>query len=118
MAVLEQGQSGGGRLTLDQLIALNDEIAALARSGMPLERGLIEVGRDVSGRMGRVASAIGTRMSQGESLAGALESERENIPRLYRAVVDAGIKAGRLPVALEGLAGYARSYAESRRMIG
>lgn len=118
MAVLGQGENDSGRLSLDQLIALNDEIAALARSGMPLERGLIEVGRDVSGRTGRVAASLGTRLSEGQSLEAALDAEGENIPKLYRAVVRAGVKAGRLTVALEGLAGYARSYAESRRMIG
>jgi general secretion pathway protein F len=118
MPELVQGASGPGRLSLDQLIALNDEIAALARSGLPLERGLIEVGGDVRGRLGQIASSLGRRMSQGESLSDALRSEGDDIPPLYRAVVDAGLRAGRLPAALEGLATYARSYAESRRVLG
>jgi general secretion pathway protein F len=57
-------------------------------------------------------------MSQGESLSQALEAEGDRIPRLYRSVVEAGIRGGRLSVALEGLAGYARGYAESRRVVG
>ena len=43
----------GGPVTLDQLIALNDEMAALVRAGVPLERGLIEAGRDLRLALGR-----------------------------------------------------------------
>ena len=35
------------QVTLDQLIALNDEIAALARAGVPLDQGLLHLGRDL-----------------------------------------------------------------------
>jgi general secretion pathway protein F len=57
-------------------------------------------------------------MSRGEGLAQALEAEREQIPSVYRAVVEAGLRAGRLPAALEGLAGFLRGFAETRRAIG
>jgi len=103
---------------LDDLIALNDEIAALARVGLPLERGLVQLGRDLPGELGRITAALGERMSRGESLPQALDAEGERIPKLYRAVVATGVRAGRLPVALEAVANYARSYAESRRAIG
>jgi general secretion pathway protein F len=112
---------GGGtdRLSLDELIALNDEIAGLVRAGVPLERGLVGVGRDVRGRLGRVAEAIGSRMErEGCSLGEAIDAEAIGLPGLYRAVVNAGIRAGRLPAALEGLATFARSLAELRRTIG
>ncbi len=118
MVGADEGGIARRRFSLDQLIALNDEIAALSRSGLPLERGLLELGRDVSGRLGAIATALGTRLSQGESLTDALAAEGRSIPPLYAAVVEAGVRAGRLPAALEGLAGYARRYAESRRLIG
>lgn len=107
-----------GPIGVEQLIALNDEIAALARAGLPLERGLREMGRDLPGGLGRTTALLGERMSRGESLSDALAAEGPRIPKLYRAVVEAGVRAGRLPVALEGMANYARSYAESRRTIG
>ena len=103
---------------LDDLIALNDEIAALARAGMPLERGLSQVGEDLPGKLGAITTALGERLSRGESLADALAAEGSRFPRLYRAVVEAGVRAGRLPAALEGVANYARHYAEARRAIG
>lgn len=109
---------GPGRFSLDDLIALNDEIAALARAGMPLERGLLDLGRDVPGRLGAMTTALGERMSRGEGLAEAIGAQGDRLPPMYRAVVEAGIRSGRLPVALEGLAGVARRVAETRSVVG
>jgi type II secretory pathway component PulF len=118
MAGLAGGAPGAGRLSLDDLIALNDEIAALARAGLPLERGLLTVGGDLSGRRRGVMVALGERMTAGASLPEALEAERGQFPTVYRAVVEAGLRAGRLPAALESLATFARGYDEARRAIG
>ncbi|MDB5351527.1 MAG: type secretory pathway, component PulF [Planctomycetota bacterium] len=109
--------SGQG-LRIDDLIALNDEIAALARAGMPLERGLMGVGGDLPGRLGKIATELGKRMERGQSLPEALASEGAGVPATYRAVVEAGMRSGRLAEALQGLAGFARSYVELRRAIG
>src|SRR3954469_24336539 len=114
----EPGTAGGGAIGLEDLIALNDEIAALVRAGVPLERGLLDVGGDLRGRLRAIATALGERMSRGASLPQALEAEGERIPRVYRAVVEAGLRTGRLAVALEGLARFARGVAELRRVVG
>ncbi len=110
--------AGLGRVTVDQLIALNDEIAALTRAGVPLERGLLHLGSDVPGRLGRIANRLGEKLNAGESLSEALASAGEGMPRLYLAVVEAGLRSGRLPVALEGLSAYARGIREAKRSIG
>ncbi len=107
-----------GSITIDQLLALNEEIAALVRAGVPLERGLVVAGRDLRGRLGGIATALSRRLNSGETLPEALESERRSIPPLYRAVVEAGVRSGQLPIALEGLAKYVRGYAEARAAIG
>jgi type II secretory pathway component PulF len=116
----DKGEGGTvvGPVTVDHLIALNDEIVAMTRAGVPIEQGLLDLGADVPGRLGRVARALGERMSRGESLAVALASPAVGAPPVYRAVVEAGIRSGRLPVALEGLSAYARGYTEARRSIG
>jgi len=108
---------GRGSISLDDLVALNDEIVALTRAGMPLERGLILAGGDLPGRLRRLTTALGERMSRGESLPEAVAATPD-LPSLYRAVVEAGLRSGRLSVALEGLSTYARGYAEARRSIG
>lgn len=110
--------SSAGAVTLDQLIALSDEMAALVRAGVPLDRGLVAAGRDLRGRAGRLASRLGDRLERGEALGTALEADGETVPPFYRAVVEAGLRSGRLSKALEGLATYARSFAETRRAIG
>jgi general secretion pathway protein F len=110
--------SGRGAITLEHLVALNDEIAALVRTGLPLERGLHEVGGDLSGRLGATMTGLSERMSRGASLPEALAAEGPRLPRVYRAVVEAGLRAGRLPAALESLASFVRVYVDSRRTIG
>ena len=103
MSRAELGMEPPGSITIEQLIALNDEITALVRAGVPLERGLVVAGADIKGRLGQIAGALGNRMSRGENLVQALDGEKKTIPPLYRAVVEAGARSGRLPVALEGL---------------
>ena len=104
-------------VSLDQLIALNDEIAALVRAGVPLDRGLRSLGEDLPGRLGQIARQVAERLARGQSLTDALADPRLHVPRLYRAVIEAGIAAGRLPAALESLAGSLRRLAETRRSV-
>jgi general secretion pathway protein F len=112
------GETGSGAVSIDQFIALNDELAALVRAGFPLERGLRELGRDIPGALGDTVNVLATRLNHGETLPQALAAEQHRFPGVYRAVVQAGLKAGRLSAALEGLASFARSYADVRRSIG
>jgi len=117
LSTSESGDSGGPA-TLDQLIALNDEITALVRAGVPLELGLSRAGDDLRGRLGAIARGLGERMGRGERLPDALANSGQAIPELYRAVVEAGIRSGRLASALEGVAAVARGYADARRAVG
>jgi type II secretory pathway component PulF len=110
--------SAPSSITVEQLIALSDEMAALVRSGVPLDRGLVAAGRDLRGRVGRLAERVGGRLEQGDALAAALEADGAAVPEFYRAVVEAGLRSGRLAKALEGLAAYGRGFAETRRAIG
>lgn len=111
-------RGGVGQCSLDDLIALNDEIVALVRAGVPIERGLVGFGRDLKGRLGRLAEGVGRRMeTDGCSLADAVGAEAGGMPELYRAVIEAGTRAGRLTSALEGLTSFARGRADLRRSI-
>lgn len=105
------------KISLADLVALNDEIAALARAGVPLDLGLSSFGRDVPGRLGKVTQTISQRMQQGESLPQILSSADSGIPATYAAVVSAGIRAGRLPSALEGVAHALRRGLQLRRSL-
>ncbi|MFO0869003.1 MAG: type II secretion system F family protein [Pirellulales bacterium] len=102
------------RLTLEQFSALNDELAALARSGVPWELGLKELGRDLPGRLGTQLQAIGERLATGESLLDVLADERLGVPAGYRALLEAGLRSGNPGRALEDVAQTARSAHELR----
>lgn len=106
-------------LTLDQLAALSDEIAALARSGVPLDRGLRELAVDMPGQLGRLADELGYRLESGQPLDRAIADRVcASLPPAYRAVIVAGIRAGRLPTALEGISRTARLISQLRRTVG
>lgn len=106
-----------GAITLDELIALNDEIAALVRAGVPLESALAELGADMPGRLGKIATGIAERAGRGQSLSQVLCDGSVRFPPVYRAVVEAGLRAGRLPAALEALAASIRRVAETQRGV-
>lgn len=119
--MIEEGGIGARRassITIEQLFALNEEIRALVRAGVPLERGLLTAARDLRGRLGRITGALAARLNRGESLVQALDAEKQVLPPLYRAVVEAGARSGQMPVALEGLARYVRGYSEARATVG
>jgi len=104
-------------ISIEQLICMNEEIAALVRAGVPLELGLRNLGRDSAGALQEISHALATRMSTGDSLSDALRAEEQRLPGVYRRVVEAGLRAGRLPVALEAISNYARELVELRRKI-
>ena len=109
------GNSSG--LSLEQLVALNDEMSALVRAGVPLDRGLVDVSEEMPGRIGKLAAQIGQRLRRGESLPQILASDEQVFPPVWRAVVEAGLRSGRLTAALEGLSTTARRVAELRRAV-
>ncbi len=106
-----------GRIGLEQLIALNDEIAALVRVGVPLEQGLGLLGRDLPGRLGKIAAGVAAQLEQGRSLPDVLADPAWDVPPVYRAVVRAGLRSGRLSGALESVACSAGRLAEMRKHV-
>ena len=108
----------GGPVQLDQLIALNEEISALVRAGIPLELGLTGGGEGQSRALSRISNTIAGRMSRGQTLSEALAVDDTQFPRVYRTVVEAGIRSGRLPAALEAISRYATQLMDLRQKIG
>jgi general secretion pathway protein F len=104
-------------MTVDDLVALNEEIAALVRLGVPLDVGLAQLAQDMPGRAGKLAAMLAERLQRGESLPEILADESAGFPPVYRAVVEAGWRSGRLSAALESLSGPARRLAEARRLV-
>lgn len=104
-------------LNLQDLALLNQEIAALVRAGVPLEAGLVMAGQSGSGAQEVLMLRLAQQLREGQSFAEALQSVGGDLPKLYRAVVEAGARTGRLPDALESLATFAQQTLQLRRRI-
>ena len=115
---MSQTEHTGGRpIALSQLLALNDEMAALVRAGIPLDRGLAVMGHESPGKLGTLASGLADRLRSGENLTDIVQRDDRLFPPVWRSVVLAGIRAGQLAAALEGLSQTVRRAAEARRSI-
>ena len=86
----------------DDLIALTDEMAALVRAGVPLETGLAEMATELCGKQRNVANNVAAQLRAGKTLPQVLERSPETFPPIYTAVVEAGLRSGRLSSALRG----------------
>jgi len=104
-------------VTLEQLTALSDEIGALARAGVPLDRGLRELSQDMPGRLGKLSGDMSRQLEAGSSLAQVVGDLGSALPPAYRSVVEAGVRAGRLPMAMEGISQTARRIGQLRNSI-
>ena len=80
-------------LSLEQLAAPSEEIAALARAGVPLDRGLAELARDIPGRLGTVAREMSQRLSEGQIIEQVAIELGNALPPAYRSVLIAGVRA-------------------------
>lgn len=109
MASADLARSSTSRLA--EFAALNEELAGLVRAGLPLELGL-----GAGARYG-LAGRITDRLRQGRSLEEALREEGDEVPAAYRAVVEAGLKSGRLADAVETVSRTARAMLSLRRRL-
>jgi len=105
------------RVKLEDLLALNDEIAGLVRAGLPLDLGLRQASSSTLGGLSVLSQRIAERVAIGASLEQALKDEGDHIPAIYLAVVEAGLRSGRLAEALELVSALGRSLLELHRRV-
>lgn len=100
----------------DDLESLNNLLASLLKSGLPLESGLKAVASEWPGHAGCVLRQLTERLSQGESLESALTYFSDSLPVEYVSLVRAGQRTGRLGQILNDLARLARLREETRQV--
>ena len=105
-------------VSLEDLSAFNAELLALVQSGVSLERGLADLANASPDRLGDLARRLAGRMAEGETLPAALRQEGNAIPPIYGALVEAGVRSGRLTAALEGAAELAQEVRQVRQQVG
>ncbi|MCO6045030.1 type II secretion system F family protein [Aeoliella sp. ICT_H6.2] len=102
--------------TLDDLAALNAELAALAGARIPLEPELRRLANQLPPGAGALSLRLAQRIEQGNSLASALDAEGGNLPEVYHAVVEAGLASGDPTAALEEMTRSTRRLASLQRV--
>lgn len=91
-------------LNSEDLSTFNDQLAQLARAGLPVESGLQLLAKDMSrGRLRNAVQAVSNDLQRGLTLPQAIDAHRRAFPPLYANVVDAGIRANNLPAVLFNL---------------
>ncbi len=102
----------------NDLQALNDEIAGLARAGLPLDQGLEALSRDLGrGKLAQVTKNIANSLKSGKTLPQALDAESASLPPFYAALVASGIRTGRMAEVLATLTLHARTLSELRSTL-
>jgi type II secretory pathway component PulF len=102
----------------EDLIALNEEIAGMARAGLPLDQGLAALARDMGrGKLRNVTVAIAEDLRTGRTLPEALTRQGSNVPPYYADLVTAGVRTGRVGDVLATLTVYARTISGLRALV-
>jgi type II secretory pathway component PulF len=105
-------------MTAEDIAALNDQITAMARAGLPLDQGLQSLAKEMgSGELRSVTEALAADLRAGHPLPEALARQEGRLPPYYASLVTAGIKTGRLPEVLTTLSTYAQTIALTRGTI-
>ena len=102
----------------DDFIFFNEQLASLASTGMCLDAGLRQLGKDIqSPRLRRMLNEVAGDIERGRPLDQALEKHAKQMPSLYGRVVRAGVQSGQLPGTLLNLSHHLRLIAETRRLV-
>jgi type II secretory pathway component PulF len=105
-------------LSPDDLITLNEEIAGMARAGLPLDQGLAALAREMGrGRLQRVTAQLAADLQAGCPLPEALARQGGRVPPFYAGLVAAGIRTGRVSEVLGTMTIYARTLADLRAAL-
>src|SRR5207247_1261089 len=105
-------------MNADELIALNEQIAGMARAGLPLDQGLSSLAKEMGrGRLRRVTESIASDLRDGATLPEAVARRQKELPPYYANLITAGVRTGRLPEVLATLTTYARTVAVTRTIV-
>lgn len=99
-----------GKLTLDDLVLFNCQLAALVEAELPLSQGLRAIARDAATENFKaVVEQLTAEVERGKSFSQALAGRPEVFPQVYVNMVRAGEKSGDLAGVLEELTDYSES---------
>lgn len=111
-------ETGEDRMNEEELIALNEEIAGMARAGLPLDQGLAAMAHEMgSTGLKHVSLSLAEDLRKGHTLPEALARQENRVPPFYASLVAAGVRSGRIADVLATLTLYARTVSGVRAMV-
>ncbi len=102
----------------NEFLLFNQQLASIAKAGIPLEKGLRELANDVSSKsMRKLVNAIAEELEAGVSIEDAFEKRQKHFPPLYGRILKAGVETGRLSEMLTSLNRHLELANQTRRII-
>jgi len=89
------------KVTLDDFMAFNDQLAALAETGAPLNLGLGRSPSETAEALERINASVARRVSRGDTLEEAVEHHEPPLPAAYRSLIGLGLRSSNLPAGLD-----------------
>lgn len=109
---------GMGRLSAQQAAELAGQVAALAKSGLPLEPGLRALADELPrGRLAGVLREMAARLQAGASLDEVVCGQGSRLPAHVRGLLLAGVRSGRLAEVMEEFVDLHRAERELGRRV-
>jgi len=102
----------------NEFVLFNQQLASITKAGIPLERGLRELARDVHSKsMRHLVDGIAEDLERGVSIEQAFERRQKHFPPLYGRILKAGVETGRLSEMLTSLNRHLEMANQTRRII-
>ena len=102
----------------NQFMLFNQQLASIAKAGIPLEKGLRELSNDVGSKsMRKLIDDIAAELESGVSIEEAFEKRQKRFPPLYGRILKAGVETGRLSEMLTSLNRHLELTSHTRRII-
>ncbi len=101
-----------------EFMLFNQQLASISKTGIPLERALRELSKDiVSKRMRKLIGEIADDLEAGVDIVDAFERRQKAFPVLYGRILKAGIETGRLGEMLTSLNRNLEVSGQTRRIV-
>ena len=114
-AVTKVSSRGIGR---SEFLLFNQQLASITKAGIPLEKGLRELAKDIAtGPMRRMITDVADDLERGISIETAIEKRQKHFPPLYAKILKAGVETGRLSEMLMSLNRHLEIGTRTRRIV-
>jgi type II secretory pathway component PulF len=102
----------------NEFLLFNQQLASITKAGVPLERGLRELSRDIASKsMRRLIADIATDLEAGVPIEEAFGKREKQFPPLYGRILKAGVETGRLSEMLTSLNRHLELAGHTRRIV-